>query len=566
MIKKEGFSSEIKNELKIIPLGGCEEVGRNMTVFEYGKDIVILDMGLQFPEEDMPGINYVIPNVSYLRGKEKRIRAVIFSHGHMDHIGAAPILLKKLGNPTIIGRPFTLDMVKYRMEDFEKGSTKKIKTIYVKDIKKSIKIGAFTLKFFPVDHAIMDAVGIILETPSGTVIHPGDWMMEHDPIKKDKVRYTHLAKLAKPTILMLESLGSTNTKTPVTEKEMFDNLKKIIKEAPGRIIIATFSSQVERIKQILEYASQNNKKVALDGFSIKMSLELAKNLGYVRPKPGTLISINEVINYKDDKVIVLVTGAQGEENAALSRIVNNDHRFIKIKKKDTVVFSSSVIPGNERSIQKLKDKIYRLSDNVIHSDVMDVHTSGHSNKKDIEEMIRQVKPTYFIPVYANHFFLKEAAKIAYRLGYKENEVIVPDNGSIIRVTKNNIKTDDKKVNTEYVFVDGSGIGDIGEIVLKDRQKLANDGIFVVVAVVDKKTGQVKGSPDIISRGFIYLRESKELLAQTRKKVIRMVDEATKKEGAINWNNIKDEIKNKISQFLFSKTERRPIILVVLIKV
>ncbi len=554
-----------ENTLKIIPLGGCEEVGRNMTVFEYGQDIVILDMGLQFPEEDMPGINYVIPNVDYLKGKERQIKAVVFSHGHMDHIGAAPILLKKLKNPPIIGRPFTLDMVKYRMEDYEKGSTKKIKSIYIKDINKEMKLGAFALKFFPVDHAIMDAVGIILETPSGTIIHPGDWMMEHDPIKKQKIDYKHLAKLPKPTVLMLESLGSTNTKKPVSEKEMYENLKNIIQKAPGRVIIGTFSSQVERIKQILEYASQNNKKVALDGFSMKMSIELAKNLGYVKPKEGTLVSIDKISDYKDNKVIILATGAQGEENAVLSRIVNSNHRFIKIKKSDTVVFSSSVIPGNERSIQKLKDKMYRLSDNVIHSDIMDVHTSGHSNVKDVEEMIKQVNPTYFIPVYANHFFLKEAAKIANRLGIPEKNIVVPDNGSIIKVGKKDISISEKKANTEYVFVDGSGIGDVGEIVLKDRQKLAEDGIFVIVVAVDKTTGQVKGSPDIISRGFIYLRESKDLLAQTRKKVIRIINDATNNGGAVNWVNVKEEIKNKVTQFLFSKTARRPIILVVLIK-
>ena len=555
-----------KNILKIIPLGGCEEVGRNMTVFEYGEDIVILDMGLQFPEEDMPGINYVIPNTEYLKGKERQIKAVVFSHGHMDHIGAAPILLEKLHNPTIIGRPFTLDMVKYRMEDYDRGSTKKVKCIYIKDVKETLKLGAFTLKFFPVDHAIMDAVGVILETPSGTIIHPGDWMMEHDPMKRKKINYTHLAKLPKPTILMLESLGSTNNKIPVTEKEMFDNLKKIIEEAPGRVIIATFSSQIERIKQILEYATKNNKKVALDGFSIKMGIELAKNLGYVNPKPGTLILVDKANDYPDNKIIILVTGAQGEENAALSRIVNNDHRFIKIKKKDTVVFSSSVIPGNERSVQRLKDDIYRLSDNVIHSDVMDVHISGHSNRKDIEKIIKEIQPTYFIPVYANHFMLKEAAKIAYEAGMPKNKVIVPDNGSVISINKDNISVADKKVNTNYVFVDGSGIGDIGEIVLNDRQKLADNGMFVVVTVVDKKTGQVKGSPDIISRGFIYLRESKELLAQTRKKVVRIVNEATGNGGAVNWVNVKNDIKNKVGQFLFSKTERRPIILVVLIEV
>ncbi len=556
----------MKKELKIIPLGGCEEVGRNMTVFEYGEDIVILDMGLQFPEEDMPGINYVIPNVEYLKGKEKRIKAVVFSHGHMDHIGAAPILLKKLNNPTIVGRPFTLDMVKYRMEDYDKGSTKTLKSIYVKDVGEKIKLGAFTLEFFPVDHAIMDAVGVILKTPFGTVIHPGDWLIEHDPIGRNVIRYDQLSKLPKPTILMLESLGSTNVKKQVSEKEMFANLEKLIKEASGRIIIATFSSQVERIKQILDFANRSNKKVALDGFSMKMSVELAKELGYINPKKETLVSIDKISDYKDNKVIILVTGAQGEENAALSRIVNNDHRHIRIKKNDTIIFSSSVIPGNERTIQRLKDKLYRVCDNVIHSDIMDVHTSGHSNRNDIEEIIKQIKPTYFIPVYANHYFLKEGAKIAYGLGYNEKNVVVPDNGSIISVNNKGISVGDKKVNTEYVFVDGSGIGDIGEIVLKDRQKLSDGGMFIVITAVDKKTGQIKNSPDIISRGFVYLRESKDLLSQTRKKVVKIINDANNNGGVVNWVNVKEEIKTKISQFLFSRTERRPIILVVLIEV
>ncbi|MBU3942949.1 ribonuclease J [Patescibacteria group bacterium] len=365
---------------------------------------------------------------------------------------------------------------------------------------------------------------------------------------------------------MLESLGSTNVKKQVSEKEMFANLEKLIKEASGRIVIATFSSQVERIKQILDFANRNNKKVALDGFSMKMSVELAKELGYINPKKETLVSIDKISDYKDNKVIILVTGAQGEENAALSRIVNNDHRHIRIKKNDTIIFSSSVIPGNERTIQRLKDKLYRVCDNVIHSDIMDVHTSGHSNRNDIEEIIRQIKPTYFIPVYANHYFLKEGAKIAYGLGYNEKNVVVPDNGSIISVNNKGISVADKKVNTEYVFVDGSGVGDIGEIVLKDRQKLSDGGMFIIITAVDKKTGQIKNSPDIISRGFVYLRESKDLLSQTRKKVVKIINDANNNGGVVNWVNVKEEIKTKISQFLFSRTERRPIILVVLIEV
>ncbi len=557
---------KMENNLRIIPLGGCEEVGRNMTVFEYGKDIVILDMGIQFPEQDMPGINYVIPNTKYLRGKEKNIRAIIFSHGHMDHIGAAPLLLDKLGNPPIIGRPFTIELIKFRQEDYSSGSSKRLKITYIKNIKDEIKLGAFTIKFFQVDHAIMDAIGIIIHTPSATVIHPGDWMIEHKPIGRKKIEYRQLSKLPKPTVLMLESIGSTNTEKPITEKQMFDNLERLIKNAPARAIIATFSSQVQRIKQILEFASKVDKKVALDGFSMKMSVEIARKLGYVKTGKGTIIPINKINDYPDRKIIVLCTGAQGEENAVLPRIVNGEHKFIKIKKNDTIIFSSSVVPGNERTVQRLKDNLYRLSDNVIHSDVMDVHTSGHSNIKDIQEIIRQINPTYFIPVYANHFMLKEAAKIAYKMGIAKDKIIVPDNGFVIEVNKQSIKVDKKKVPTNYIFVDGSGVGDVGEIVLNDRRKLAEDGMFVIVAVVDKKTGQVKGSPDIISRGFIYLRESKELLAQTRRKVVNIVNKTTGSDQAVNWTHVKDEIRNKIGQFLFSKTERRPIILSVIIEV
>ncbi|OGZ28197.1 MAG: hypothetical protein A2562_01825 [Candidatus Nealsonbacteria bacterium RIFOXYD1_FULL_39_11] len=554
-----------EKKLRIIPLGGCEEVGRNMTVFEYDKDIVILDMGIQFPEEDMPGINYVIPNTSYLKGKEKNIKGIIFSHGHMDHIGAAHLLIPKLGNPPIIGRPFTIEMIKYRYEDYSKGSSKSLKPIYIKDIKEVIKLGSFKIGFFKVDHAIMDAVGVLISTPAATVIHPGDWMIEHDPIGRREIRYDHLSKLQKPTVLMLESLGATNIKEPVTEKQMMDNLKKLISEAPGRTIISTFSSQVERIKQIIEFAEQTGKKVALDGFSIKVAVEIARNLGYIKVNDHVIISTESSLDCPDKNLIIICTGAQGEENAALARIVEGSHRYISIKREDTVIFSSSVIPGNERVVQRLKDKLYRQSDYVIHSDIMDVHASGHSNKKDIENIISQINPTYFIPVYAYHYMLKEGAKIAVKAGMDKRNIAVPDNGSIIE-TGRDIKILDKKVLTNYVFVDGSGIGDVGEVVLNDRKKMAESGIFVIVAVIDRKTGKVLGSPDIISRGFIYLKESKALLAETRKKLVGIIHKANSTNGAINWANMKDEIKSKLSDFFFSRTERRPIIIPVIIEV
>jgi ribonuclease J len=555
-----------QNNLRIIPLGGCEEVGKNMTVFEYGNDIVILDMGLMFPEEDMPGIDYVIPNIEYLKGKEKNIRAVVFSHGHLDHIGAAAILLEKLGNPQIIGRPLTLEMVKHRVEDLKHGASKKLRTTYVQDLNQTINLGAFTLKFFQVDHTIMDAVGVILVTPVATVVHPGDWTIEKNPMGRKELDYTHLAKLPRPTVLMLEALGSTNSKDPVTEEEMLKNLYMLMEKAPGRTIIATFSSQIERIKQILEFAARTNRKVALDGFSMKLNIELATQLGYIKIPKGVIISTDKAHSYPDNKMIIVCTGAQGEEMAALPRIVAGNHKYIKIKKEDTIIFSSSVIPGNERTVQRLKDNLYRQSDYVYHSDIIDVHMSGHGNIEGIKQMIREISPDYFVPVYGNHFFLKEAAKIAREMGFRKDRIFVPDNGSIIKFTNQSAEILKEKVPANYVFVDGLGVGDVGEIVLRDRQALAEDGMFVIVAVIDKRTGQVKGSPDIISRGFVYLRESKDLLTQTRRKVIEIVDKSAGHGGPVNWTYVKDEIRNKIGDFLATKTSRRPMILPVVIEV
>lgn len=555
-----------QQNLRIIPLGGCEEVGRNMTVFEYKDDIIILDMGIQFPEENMPGIDYIIPNADYLKGKEKKIRAVIFSHGHQDHIGAAPILLKKLGNPEIIGRPLTIEMIKRKQEEMQKGSSKKLRVIYINNLNTKINLGSFVIKFFQIDHAIMDAVGIIFETPVATIIHPGDWTIEKGPVGRKEIKYNHLAKLRRPTILMLESLGAINSKKAVTEQKMLDNLYKLIDQARGRTIIATFSSQLQRIKQILEYSSKIGKKVALDGFSMKVNVEIAKKLGYIKTAKDNVISVDRTHDYPDNKVVIICTGAQGEEMSVLSRIVAGNHRYIKVKKIDTIIFSSSVIPGNERTVQRLKDNIYRLSDNVFHSEIMDVHTSGHSNIEGIREIIKQIRPNFFIPVYANHFILKEAAKIAYNMGFPKNRVFVPDNGSVIQVTRGSVTMFKEKIPTNYIFVDGLGIGDVGEIVLRDRQNLSQDGMFVIAVVVDSKTGKVVGSPDIISRGFVYLRESKELLRETRKKVVKIVNVAAGGGKGVNWAYIKGEIRDKIGDFLYTKTERRPMVLPVVIEV
>ncbi|KKW42591.1 MAG: Ribocuclease J [Candidatus Magasanikbacteria bacterium GW2011_GWA2_56_11] len=551
--------------LRIIPLGGCEEVGRNMTVYEHGSDIVILDMGLQFPEEDMPGIDYIIPNIKYLQGKEKRIRGVVFSHGHLDHIGAAPILLEKLGYPPVIAMPLTLALIKHKQEDYQKGSAKRLKTVTVKSVQDRIQLGSFGLRFFQVEHSIMDSMGTILQTAAGTVVHPGDWTMERDRNGLAHVRYEQLANLPRPMALMLESLGATNEKRHGTYEEMYENLHRVLDEAPGRVIIATFSSQVERVKWIIEAATKLGKKVALDGYSMKMNIEMTKKLGYVKIQKGVLIDTEEADRYPENKVVIVCTGAQGEERAVLSRISSGEHRVIKLRKKDTVIFSSSIIPGNERTVQRLKDNIYRQSDRVIHGDIMDVHVSGHGTRRDIVDMLDQVKPDYFIPVYANHYFLKESRTLAIQNGFREGNVVVPDNGTVIELTRQGLKVLPKKVPTDYVFVDGLGISDTQHIVLRDRQVLAEDGMVVVIATVDSKRGTLVQNPDIITRGFVFIKDNKQLIEDIRHRVKKMVLES----DPLTWtdtNKIKNDVRDKIGQFIFTKTQKRPMVLPVVIEV
>ncbi|TXH06721.1 MAG: ribonuclease J [Candidatus Moraniibacteriota bacterium] len=558
-------------KLRIIPLGGNEEVGRNMTVFEYGDDIIIIDMGVQFPEEDMPGIDYIVPNVSYLRGKEKNIRGVLFTHGHLDHIGAAPILLKQLNYPTIIGRDFTLALIQRKCEDEEKGAAKKLKAIRVKSLQDRIKLGAFEIRFFEVEHSIMDAMGIAIVTPNGSIIHMGDWTITNEPINPEAsdIKYNHLEELPQPTFLMLESLGALKKGLPPSETEVHTNLQNLIKSAPGRIIIGTFASQIRRVAYLIEYAERQGKRVALEGYSMKMNIEVAKELGYLKVKKETIIPVNDIHKYPNNQIVVICTGAQGEQNAALSRIVTDNHRFIKLEKSDTIVFSSSVIPGNERSIQRLKDNLYRKCDNVVHSDIMEIHIGGHGTIWEIEEILRQVKATYVLPVYANHYFLKEAAKIAYRLGYPEKNVFVLDNGGVLEVPKQDegMPTIRKeKADTSYVFVDGLGVGDIGHVVLRDRQMLAQDGMLAITVVIDSRSKKVMGNIQITSRGFIHVKENFDLVNDVKRKVQDIIKKNTSKETSLDWELVRNQIREQVGQFLFQKTERRPMVLPVVVEV
>ena len=559
-------------KLRVIPIGGNEEVGRNMTVFEYLpngktiKDIVIVDMGLQWPEEDMPGIDYIIPNIEYLKGKEKFIRGVIITHGHYDHIGAIPHLIPALGNPQLFGTPLTLGIIAKRQEDFKQTSPLKLKSITTETI---LRLGDFRIKFFGVSHNIPGSVGVIIESPLGKVVHTGDFKLDplasgDTPTEMDKIK-----ALGKENIiaLMADSTNATQEGHQLTEGKIQTNIDEVLDKAPARIILGTFASLLGRIQQIIWSAEKLQKKIIVEGFSMKRNVELAQQLGYMKVKKGTIIPLKDMKLFPDNKIIIICTGAQGEDNAVLMRVATNEHRNIKIEKGDTIVFSSSVIPGNERSVQRLKDNLYRKGADVIHYKMMDIHAGGHAKQEDLYDMIKMVKPKYHIPVYGNHSFLKIHGKVALKAGLAENNILIADNGQVIEFNKNRQgKLLKEKVNSDYVFVDGLGVGDVSHIVLRDRKLMAADGMVVIIATVSGKNGNLISSPDIISRGFIYMRENKALVETIRSKVKTIVNEHNKTKTQANEAYIKDKLRNDLGQFIFSKTKRRPMILPVIIEV
>ncbi len=552
-------------KLEIYALGGLEEVGRNMTVFEYESDLVIIDMGHQFPEEEMHGIDYILPNITSLKGKEKNIRGVIITHGHLDHIGAAPHLLPQLGNPLVIAAPMTAAILRKQIEDNNNKFTPKV--LEIKDLKSPLKLGKFTVNFFQVTHSIKDSLGIILQTPVANIVHPGDWRYDLDPVEGPKTDMTHLVKWKdkdKPLVLMMESLGSTQPGFQGSEMEVYKNMEQIISTAGSRVIFGTFSSMIERIGQIIQIAEKYDKKVAVDGYSMKSNVEIGRKFGFIKTNKDTLIDISKIDDYPKNRVVVICTGSQGEDRAVLRRIANGDHRYIKIEPNDTIVFSSSVIPGNERTIQTLKDRLYRLGANVIHKEIMDVHAGGHGKIEDIKLLLQEVQPDYLIPVYANHYLLQEASKVAQSVGFPKEKIFVADNGQIMEFDKRGGRLTHTKLPTDYVFVDGLGVGDVSSIVLRDRQVMAADGMIVVIVTIDKHKGQLVQNPDLISRGFIYMKENKKLIEETRMRARKIFKGNLK--GGVDENYYKDKIRNEISNFLYQKTQRRPMVLPVIIQV
>jgi len=556
-----------QQNLRIIPLGGLGEVGRNMMLLEWQRKILICDMGFRMPEEAMPGIDYIIPNIEYLKGKQKNILGIVFTHGHYDHIGAVPYLVEKIWHPNLrmFASPLTRGIILKRQEDFPQ--LPKLEITEVKD-GSVIRLGPFKIEFFRQNHNIPDNLGLFIQTPIGNILNTSDFKFDPHPINDLPTNFRKLKALGKRKVLLMfsDSTGAEEENHSLSEKTIEKNLEEIFKKAGGRIIAATFASLINRIQQIISLSEKYQRKVSLEGYSMKTNTELARTLGYIKTKRRTLVNGKEILSYPDRTQTILCTGAQGEAEAVLMRITNREHSYLKIKRGDTIIFSSSVIPGNERTVQIMKDEILRQGAKVFHYKMMDIHAGGHGQQEELREMIKIMKPKFFIPIHGQYSMLVSHARLAKESGLPEKNVLVAENGQIINLNPGKIFIEKGKVAANYIMVDGLGVGDVGEVVLRDRQMLAKDGMFVIVAVVDRQTGKVKGSPDIISRGFVYLRESKDLLKETRKRVINIIDKTAGSGGAVNWVFVKDEIRNKIGQFLFSKTQRRPIILPVVIEV
>lgn len=557
----------MEGALTITPLGGLEEVGRNMTLFEYKGDIVIIDMGLQFPEDDMPGIDYIIPNIESLKGREKDIQGIIITHGHLDHVGAVSHLSPKLGHPPIYATGLTRGIIMKRHDDFPNMGKLNIHIIKASD---KITLGKFKIEFFHVNHNIPDSVGVVLKTPEGTVLHTGDFKFDHNPVGEEPADLARIIEIAsaKGGVLVLMS-DSTNAEVPgytISEKQVQESLDEIIKQADGRIIASTFGSLISRIQEIINIAEKYGRKVTVDGYSMRSNVEIAKELGFLKAKKDTIIPIKDVNKYDKNKMIIVCTGAQGEGEAVLMRIAHREHKQVQIQRGDTVIFSSSVVPGNERSVGALKDILMYQGAKIFHSKLMDVHASGHAQVEDLKLMLNLVKPKYLIPIHGNHFMLRIHGEIAKSIGMTDENIIILSNGKSAIFKDGKVAISKTSVPSNYVMVDGLGIGDVGNIVLRDRQLMSEDGIFVIISTIDSKTGKLKGNPDIISRGFVYLRESQDLLMEVRKRVRKIIEGSFAKEHTLNSIYLKSEIRNKMGQFLFQRTERRPMVIPVIIEV
>lgn len=557
-----------EGNIRIIPLGGVEEIGRNMTVIEYAGDIIIVDVGIQFTDAETPGVDYILANTKYLEDRKDHIRAIVITHGHLDHIGAIPYLITKLGNPPIYTREFGALIIKKRQEEFPHLPPLDLRIIDSKD-KSAVSITPnLKVRFFGLTHSIPDSTGIIIETPFGDIVNTGDVRIENENgvVAEKEVEQYKIFKDRNVLLLTMDSTGIEKPGFSPSETHILKNIDKIVAEAPGRVIIATFASQVERIIEFLNTARRYDKKVLIEGRSMRNNVDIIRHLNLVNV--DHIVPIEDIEKYPPNKLMMVATGAQGEEFAALMRMANNTHKFIKLNRTDTVILSSSIIPGNDRAVAKLKDNLYRHDSKIITYLDTDVHTSGHGKRGELEWIHRQIPYKFFMPVHGHHYMLKQHAELARSLGCAPENIIVPDNGSIIELRDKGqtfIRLSEKAPSGDVV-VEGFSVGDVSEILIRDRKMLAEDGMFVVIAMVNTQTGRLKKSPDIISRGFVYLRESQDLLNEARHVIKHSIESTTVGMNPINFDYAKNAVNEDVSRWLFQKTAKKPIVIPVILSV
>ena len=561
----------VGDNIRIITLGGVEEVGKNMTAIEIGNDIIVVDIGMQFKTEETPGIDYIIPNTSYLEERKDKIRAVFITHGHLDHIGGVSMVMPRIGNPPIYSRQLSILAMKKRQAEFTHLPPIDFRIVEKDEV---IQAGNIKVRFFGVTHTIPDSMGVIIETEHGLIVTPGDYKLDQIDgiVSEEEEEEYSIFDNAKVLLLMTDSTNIENEGFATPEIKVHEGLEKLIRENKnGRMIIAAFASHITRMVKVIEIIEQFNKRVAIEGRSMKSNIDIAIEAGLLKPKKETIIPIEEVDNYPPDRVVILMTGAQGEEFAALNRAATKTHKKFTLKKGDTIILSASIVPGNEVAVARMKDSLARQGVNIITYRTAGedyIHATGHGNKEDIKWLHRKVKPKFFIPIHGSHYMLQSHRRLALSLGMSEDQVIVPDNGSVIDIIEGGQKMvlRKEKAPSSLVMVDGFAVGDEQNVVVRDRQMLSQDGMFVVIATVDTLTGKLRKSPDLISRGFVYLKENQELLHQSRLIIKKTIEVDTNGNRPTDYDVIKADLTDSISKFLYQKTGKRPLVIPVILSV
>ena len=551
-----------KAKVKIIPLGGLNEIGKNMTAIEYKNDIVIIDCGLKFPDEDMFGIDVVIPDITYLLKHKDKVSGIFLTHGHEDHIGALPYVLKQLNVP-VYGTKLTLGIVQSKLKEHNLLSTTELITVKPRDV---VRLNSVSVEFIKTNHSIADSVAIAIHTPLGAVLHTGDFKVDYTPIDGEPMDFARFAELGKKGVLLMMA-DSTNVERPgytMSEKIVGESLCRIFGKSKGRIIVATFASNIHRIQQIIDAAAMYGRKVAVSGRSMENIVQVAIELGYIKIEKENLVSIDQINKYNNNEIVIITTGSQGEPMSALARMATSEHRKVNIVSGDTIIISATPIPGNEKLVSRVIDQLFKKGAEVVYGSSEAVHVSGHACQEELKLMQTLVRPKYFIPVHGEYRHLKQHGELANSIGVPKSNILIPEIGDVIEVTRNSIKKSGSVISGQ-IFVDGLGVGDVGNIVIRDRKHLSQDGILTVVVTLSKENKTIIAGPDIISRGFVYVRESEKLMDEARD-IVRNVFAKCEEQKITDWSTLKSTVRDELRSFLYEKTKRKPMILPIIMEI